>query len=169
MNDKIIYPSQLLVAGRVLLDVASDNKKRIFEEVGLAFENTDGPARGLVFKHLLERERLGSTVISDGVAVPHARITNLRQPLAAYLRVLNPFIFDSPDNPIRHMFILLVPQRADDTHLKILSVMSRMLIDKEFIAAAEACTDRAAFMNLMRDWETKHIVTDSTQLAATSG
>ena len=157
MNDKIIFPSQLLVTGRILLDVTADNKKRIFEEVGLAFENTDGPARGLVFKLLLERERLGSTIISEGVAVPHARVTDLRTPLAAYLRVLVPFNFDNPDNPIRHMFILLVPQRADDTHLKILSVMSRMLIDKEFITKAEACHDRTMFIDLMRAWEKKHL------------
>lgn len=153
MSDRIILLSELLDVGRVLLDVTAGGKKRLFEEIGLAFENTEGPTRGVVFKALLERERLGSTVISDGVAVPHARLEELRQPLAAYLRTLEPIEYDGPDALVRHMFVLLVPGKADDAHLKILSIMSRMLTDQEFVKNAEACSDRASFLDIVAEWE----------------
>ena len=167
MSDRIILPSDLIVAGRVLLDVTADGKKRVFEEIGLAFENTDGPTRGVVFKSLLERERLGSTIISDGVAVPHARLENLRQPLAAYLRALEPIQYDGPDALVRHMFVLLAPDKADDVHLKILSIMSRMLTDKEFIKDAEDCSDRAAFLDLVVEWENANLPTNVRNQSAT--
>ena len=70
MSNRVVLPSELLETGRILLDVTANSKKRIFEEAGLAFENTDGPVRGIVFKNLLERERLGSTVISAGCSSP---------------------------------------------------------------------------------------------------
>lgn len=153
MSERIILPSELIVPGRVLLDVTASGKKRLFEEIGLAFENTEGPTRGVVFKSLLERERLGSTVISDGVAVPHARLADLKHPLAAYLRTLEPIEYDGPDAKVRHMFVLLVPGKADDVHLKILSIMSRMLTDQEFIGDAESCANRAEFIGLVNEWE----------------
>lgn len=158
MSDRLILPSELLAEGRVLLDVIADSKKRIFEEIGLAFENTGGPPKGIVFKKLLERERLGSTTISDGAAVPHARLEELGKPLAAYLRTLEPIMYDSSsDMSVRHMFILLAPDKADDAHLKILSVVSRMLTDQDFVKAAEECTDRAGFLKMVAAWELDHL------------
>ena len=167
MSERIILTSDLIVAGRVLLDVTASGKKRVFEEISLAFENTDGPMRGVIFKSLLERERLGSTIISEGVAVPHARLEELKQPLAAYLRTLEPIEYDGPDSHVRHMFVLLVPGTADDVHLKILSIMSRMLTDKEFIKDAEACTDRASFLNLVVEWEKANLPDNIRDKSAT--
>lgn len=154
MSERNILPSSLLDASRILLDVTAENKKRIFELVGLTFENSGGPARGKILKHLLERERLGSTVICEGVAVPHARIEDLKSPLAAYLRTAEPLLYDSPDNMVRHMFILLAPDKADGAHLKILSLMSRLLTNPNFIAQAETCTESSKFLELVREWET---------------
>ena len=73
-----------------------------------------------------------------GVAVPHARLEGLRQPLAAYLRTLKPILYDTPDTMVQHMFILLAPDKADDTHLQILSIMSRILTDSDFIQDASS-------------------------------
>lgn len=160
-------PSDLLDENRILLDVVVESKKRAFEEIGLAIENTGGPPRSKVFKHLLERERLGSTMISEGVAIPHARIASLHVPLAAYLRTKEPLTYDTPETKVRHMFILLAPDEADGTHLKILSLMSRLLTDADFIAKAEACTKALTFRALVRDWENNNIVSEGYQ--ATSG
>ena len=148
-----ILPSSLLDSSRILLSIEGDNKKRVFEEVGLAFENSGGPSRGQVLKHLLERERLGSTIISAGVAVPHARITNLKVPLAAFIRMKEDVLYDSPDSKVRYMFFLLAPDKADGTHLKILSLMSRLLTNPEFIEQADKIVDGAELLELIRDWE----------------
>lgn len=155
MSDRTIMPSSLLNPARILLDVAPENKKRIFELVGLTFEDSGGPARGTVIKHLLERERLGSTVISDGVAVPHARIDDLKTPLAAYIRIREPMLYDNPENKVKHMFVLLAPDKADGVHLKILSLMSRLLTNREFIADAENCQEAVQFLELIQAWEIK--------------
>ena len=157
MSEKIILPSRILDVNRILLKAEAENKKRIFEEIGLVFENTDGPPRGSVFKHLLERERLGSTVISDGVAIPHARIDSLTKPMAAYLRADKPINYDGSNQLVRHLFVLLVPEKADDTHLKILSVMSRILTDKEFIEAANNCNDRQELLQEIVNWENNNL------------
>ena len=157
MSSRLILPSQLLDQNRVLLDVAADSKKRVFEEIGLMFENAAGPARSLVTKHLLQREKLGSTIIDSGVAIPHARLESLKKPVAGYLRCLKPINYDGPDALVQHLFILLVPDKADDTHLKILSIMSRMLTDGEFIKSAQDCPDKAGLLNIVEQWERSHL------------
>lgn len=157
MSSKLILPSQLLDSNRVLLDVAADSKKRVFEEIGLMFENAGGPARSLVTKHLLKREKLGSTIIDTGVAIPHARLEALKRPIAGYLRCLKPINYDGPDALVQHLYILLVPDKADDTHLKILSIMSRMLTDEQFVAAARECPDKAGLLALVEQWERTHL------------
>ena len=98
---------------------------------------------------------------------PHARLEDIKQPLAAYLRALEPIKYDGPDALVRHMFVLLAPDKADDVHLKILSIMSRMLTDKEFIKDAEDCSDRAAFLDLVVEWENANLPTNVRNQSAT--
>lgn len=153
MSARPILPSQLLTENLILLDVAAESKKRIFEEISLAIENADGPARSMVFKSLLERERLGSTIISPGIAIPHAKLEGLKHPIVAYLRALHPFQYDGPEDLVHHLFVLLAPDKASDIHLKILSIMSRILSDAKFIEAANVCAERQEMMELIAGWE----------------
>ncbi len=166
MSDHLPRPSSLLVADRVLLDVAVRSKKRVYEEAGLAFENTGGPPRSETFRHLLERERLGSTLIAEGVAIPHARIAGLNKPLAGFVRMAEPFPFDSPEVKAKLLFILLVPDRADASHLQILSIMSRMLTNRELVADIERAADGASLIALLQAWEVNHL---NQRAAASSG
>src|SRR3546814_6169199 len=103
---------RILPAGNVVLDMQATSKKRAFEQAGLLFENHHGLARTIVFDSLFARERLGSTALGQGVAVPHGRVKGLEEPLAAFVRLAQPVPFDAPDGPpVAMLMCLLVPDR----------------------------------------------------------
>lgn len=125
--------SRLLPASNVLLDLPASSKKRAFEQAGLLFENNQGVARAKVFDSLFARERLGSTGLGQGVAIPHGRIKGLKEAVAAFVRVSEPIPFDAPDGqPVSVMIFLLVPEQASQAHLDLLSELAQMLSDKAF-------------------------------------
>ena len=125
--------SRLLPASNILLDLPASSKKRAFEQAGLLFENNQGVARAKVFDSLFARERLGSTGLGQGVAIPHGRIKGLKEAVAAFVRVAEPIPFDAPDGqPVAVMIFLLVPEQASQAHLDLLSELAQMLSDKAF-------------------------------------
>jgi PTS system nitrogen regulatory IIA component len=125
--------TRLLPASNVLLDLPASSKKRAFEQAGLLFENNQGVARAKVFDSLFARERLGSTGLGQGVAIPHGRIKGLKEAIAAFVRVAEPIPFDAPDGqPVSVMIFLLVPEQASQAHLDLLSELAQMLSDKAF-------------------------------------
>src|SRR6266704_3355938 len=89
--------SQTLPLSNVVLDLDVSSKKRAFEQAGLNFENNCGIARSTVSDNLFARERLGSTGLGHGVAIPHGRIKGLKDALGAFLRLSAPVPFDAPD------------------------------------------------------------------------
>jgi PTS system nitrogen regulatory IIA component len=146
--------SRLLPPSNVLLGLAASSKKRAFEQAGLLFENNQGIARAAVFDSLFARERLGSTGLGQGVAIPHGRIKGLKEAIAAVVRLEDPVPFDAPDGrPVQLLIFLLVPEQATQQHLDILSELAQMLSDKAFreslLTAADA---RAVHMQLV-SWE----------------
>ena len=110
--------AQLLPSANVLLDLSVSSKKRLFEQIGLLFENNHGLARNVVFDSLFARERLGSTGLGQEVAIPHGRIKGLKEALGAFVRLEQPVPFDAPDGqPVRLVFVLLVPSLYPLTQL----------------------------------------------------
>lgn len=123
--------SRILPPSNVLLDLEVTSKKRVFEQVGLLFENNHGIARSVVFDSLFARERLGSTGLGQGVAVPHGRIKGLTDAVAAFVRLAQPINFDAPDGkPVQMLVFLLVPEQATQVHLEILSELAQMLSNR---------------------------------------
>src|SRR5213595_640877 len=111
--------AKLLAPDHVLVDLQASSKKRLFEQAGLLFENHDAIARSQVFDSLFARERLGSTGLGEGVAIPHGRIKGLKEALGALVRLAQPIPFDAPDgNPVSLVFVLLVPEKATEKHLR---------------------------------------------------
>ena len=107
--------SQLLPLENVLIDLDVSSKKRVFEQAGLLFENNQKIARSQVFDKLFAREKLGSTGLGKGIAIPHGRIKGLRDAIGAMIRLREPISFDAPDgNPVNLIFVLLVPEHATD-------------------------------------------------------
>ncbi len=135
--------AKLLPPANVLPDLAASSKKRLFEQVGLLFENQHGIARGVVFESLFARERLGSTGLGQGVAIPHGRIKGLKDALGAFVRLSQPVPFDAPDGkPVNLVFALLVPEHATEKHLEILSELAQMFSDRELREALAGAADR---------------------------
>jgi PTS system nitrogen regulatory IIA component len=146
--------SKILPLENVLLDAESTSKKRVFERVGLLFENSQKLARSQVFDSLFAREKLGSTGLGQGVAIPHGRIKNLREAVAAFVKTSTPIPFDSPDGlPVNLIFVLLVPERATDLHLQLLGELAQMFSNNEFREQLFSSNDPAVIHQLFADWQ----------------
>jgi PTS system nitrogen regulatory IIA component len=146
--------SKILPLENVLLDAESSSKKRVFERVGLLFENSQKLARSQVFDSLFAREKLGSTGLGQGVAIPHGRIKNLREAVAAFVKTENPIPFDAPDGlPVNLIFVLLVPERATDLHLQLLGELAQMFSNTAFRESLLANIDPAAMHQIFSDWK----------------
>jgi len=146
--------SKLLAPNHVLVDLDVGSKKRVFEQVGLLFENHDQIGRSLCFDSLFARERLGSTGLGQGVAIPHGRIKGLKDALGAFIRLKEPIPFDAPDGqPVKLVFVLLVPERATDLHLQILSELAQMFSDRAFREKLCAAADAAEIHRLITEWQ----------------
>ena len=146
--------AKLLPQSNVLPDLAASSKKRLFEQVGLLFENQHGGARGVVFESLFARERLGSTGLGQGVAIPHGRIKGLKEAHGAFVRLAQPVPFDAPDGkPVNLVFALLVPEHATEKHLEILSELAQMFSDRALREAMAGAADAAALYQIISTWQ----------------
>lgn len=138
----------------VQVDVDASSKKRAFEQIGLLFENSQTLSRALVSDSLFARERLGSTGLGHGVAIPHGRIKGLKEPLAAVLRVRQPIGFDAPDEePVSLLIVLLVPEAATQRHLEILGEIAEMLSERELRERLKSEVDPGVVHQLIAAWQ----------------
>lgn len=143
--------ANLLSASQVLLDLDASSKKRVFEQAGMLFEAQLGVARSTIFDSLFAREKLGSTGLGQGIAIPHGRIKGLKHAAGAFLRLANPVPFDSPDGrPVNLLFVLLVPEQATEQHLQILSELAQRFSDRAFREKLQAADDAAAVLTLFQ-------------------
>lgn len=149
--------SAILPASQVLVSVDATSKKRAFEEAGLLFETLHGLNRALITDSLFARERLGSTGLGHGVAIPHGRIKGLKQPLAAVFQLASPIGFDAPDElPVQLMIFLLVPEAATQKHLEILSEIAELLSDSGLREQMKTSADAAALHKQITSWQSAH-------------
>lgn len=145
--------ASLLPPEQVLAQVDVTSKKRAFEEAGLLFENLHGLSRALITDSLFSRERLGSTGLGHGVAIPHGRIKGLKSPMAAVFQLLAPIGFDAPDDlPVTLLIFLLVPEAATQKHLEILSEIAELLSDVELRQRLTVSTDATELHGLLTGW-----------------
>ena len=146
--------AKLLPAGNVVVGLDASSKKRVFEQAGLLFENNQGTARSLVYDALFAREKMGSTALGQGIAIPHGRIKGLKQAAGAFLRLAAPVQFDAPDGkPVDTVFVLLVPEAATEHHLQLLSELAQMLSDRSFRERLAAAPDAAAVHEVFCQWQ----------------
>ena len=146
--------SRLLPQSNVVVDLDVSSKKRVFEQVGLLFENNNSVARSEVFDSLFAREKLGSTGLGQGIAIPHGRIKGLKDAVGALVRTRQPIAFDAPDaQNVSLIFVLLVPDRATDMHLQILAELAQMFNDKAFREQLLAAPDTAELHRLVTQWQ----------------
>lgn len=114
----------------IRMDDSSHSKKRVLEQAAHLLAQSDSELGEGIFERLLERERLGSTGLAGGVALPHARMPGIQQTRGAFLKLAQPVDFDSMDGqPVDLVFALLVPEEATKEHLELLAELARLFHD----------------------------------------
>ena len=145
--------AQLLPEANIALNLEATSKKRLFEQIGALFESHSQIARSVVFDSLFARERLGSTGLGQGIAIPHGRIKGLKQAMGAFVRPQQPIPFDAPDGkPVEQVFVLLVPEHATEQHLELLSELAQMFSERAFRERLAAAPDAASAWDAIRGW-----------------
>lgn len=145
--------AKLLPPANVVVGLEASSKKRAFEQAGLLFENNHGIGRSTVFDSLFAREKLGSTGLGQGIAIPHGRIKGLKDALGAFIRLAEPVPFDAPDGrPVTMLFVLLVPEQANEHHLQLLSELAQMFSDRAFREQLMSAPDSLTVHGLFAGW-----------------
>ena len=131
------YPDKLraiLSHERTRMAMPGGSSKRVLENAStLIAETLSGVDRNELFYHLVDREKKGSTAIGCGVAIPHCRMENCPTMCGALLRLAEPIDFSARDNaPVDLLFVLLVPEEADEEHLRVLAMLAHLLGDQDF-------------------------------------
>lgn len=142
-----MHPAEMLSLERVSVANTATSKKRALEEAAnlLTSDTTDEPTSEQVFERLLERERLGSTGLAGGVALPHARIPGVEQPRGAFISLATPIEFDALDGkPVDLIFAMFVPEKATEEHLQLLAQLARLFADPILCQRLREATDPAA-------------------------
>lgn len=143
--------SQLIAPDRVACLQGISSKKRILEKLSQILAlGAIGYDSAEIFNRLIERERLGSTGLGHGVALPHGRYGENEITIGAFVKLDKGIDFDSPDNqPTDLLFALLVPEHHTDEHLQVLASLAGMFSDKEFCNKLRQCkTDKELYQHL---------------------
>ena len=144
--------TQILPPGNVLCGLDADSKARLFEEAGQLFENNLQLPRKKVMDSLVAREKLGSTGLGYGFAIPHGRIKGLSAATGAFFKLKTPISFDAPDGqPVSMVFILLAPEQATDLHLQILGELAQLFGNRQLREKLQASNDPAEIHRLLTE------------------
>jgi len=150
-----MFPPQLIVAERIGNSLDISSKKRLLEVLGelLASAAPDlGPEA--VFERLLERERLGSTGLGHGVALPHARMEQITEAVGAFAQLRRGVDFAAIDEgPVDLVFALLVPEEANEMHLQLLSRLAAMFSDPQLRQDLHEADSKDRILALLQGWE----------------
>lgn len=134
--------SDILPLSHIVLDMEASSKKRLFEQVAQLLHEQAQLPQAAVFECLFARERLGSTGLGHGVAIPHGRSADIPHTCGAFVRVKEAVDFDAPDGkPVSLIFVLLVPEAATGEHLEILSHLAGRFSEKNVRDALLQCSN----------------------------
>ncbi len=150
-----MFPNGFLLQERIGCNVEAASKKRVLEQLGQRLaESVPELTQDLVFDALLERERLGSTGLGKGIALPHARMAQVDQATGAFIKLNQGIDFDAIDGePVDLAFAMLVPQEATDEHLQLLSTLARMFSDASFCTKLRSAETDHELFQLIRQRE----------------
>jgi len=145
---------QLISKDSVVCNAAISSKKRALEFLAELLAKESGSADSFeIFQHLTEREKLGSTCLGHGVAIPHARTSNNDKAVGAFIKLEHGIDFDSPDDrPTDLLFALMVPEHYTDEHLEILSGLASCFSDDGLRANLRAASNSQELYDTLTNW-----------------
>ena len=147
-----MFPDGFITENRIGCNVEAASKKRVLEQLGLRLaETVPALTQDMVFDALVERERLGSTGLGKGIALPHARMSQVAKAVAAFIKLPQGVDFDAVDGePVDLAFAMLVPKEATQEHLQLLAQLAKMFSDSEFCSALRAADSSPDLLQLIK-------------------
>jgi nitrogen PTS system EIIA component len=148
-----MFPPQFLDVDRICTGVRVTSKKRLLQALSELL--ADGVAtKEAVFEHLIERERLGSTGLGHGLALPHSRMQEVGEARCAFIQLRGPIDYDAiDDEPVDLALALLVPAEANETHLQLLSALAAMFSNERLRRDLRAATTAQEILDLFESWD----------------
>jgi PTS system nitrogen regulatory IIA component len=144
--------ANLLSPNAVVAHLKAANKKQVLQEIAAKAANLTGLPERRIFETLIERERLGSTGMGQGIAIPHGRIAGVTRMTGLFAQLANPVDFDAMDDqPVDLVFLLLAPVGAGADHLKALARVSRLLRNQSICEKLRAASDTSALFSLLTE------------------
>ena len=144
--------SELLTQDRIISPLKAKSKKQVLQELSARAADVTGHGQREIFDALLQRERLASTGVGRGIAIPHGKIVGLEHIVGLFARLEKPVDFDSFDDaPVDLLFVLLAPESAGADHLKALAKVSRLLRDQTAVEQLRGSKDRSALYAILTE------------------
>ncbi len=138
LND-LVAPNAVIPALKV------NSKKQVIQEIAARAAELTGQSERLIFEILLQREKLGSTGVGNGIAIPHGKLPKLERLFGLFARLDRPIDFEALDGqPVDLIFLLLAPENAGADHLKALARIARLLRDADMTRLLRDSSDREA-------------------------
>jgi PTS system nitrogen regulatory IIA component len=150
-NGNVMNISELLIPERIACCPQIGSKKRLLETISeLLARKVPQLGKNEIFNSLISREKLGTTGLGRGVAIPHGRLGGLQRPVCAFIKLEQPIEFDALDGqPVDLVFALIVPEDSSDDHLQILSAIAALFSSPAFCSRLRECGDDACLFQLL--------------------
>ncbi|PST27055.1 PTS IIA-like nitrogen-regulatory protein PtsN [Mesorhizobium plurifarium] len=147
----------LLHQNAIIPAMRANSKKQLLQELAAKASKLTGLPEREIFDVILQRERLGSTGVGNGIAIPHGKLSNLPSIVGIFARLDAPVDFEAlDDQPVDLVFLLLAPEGAGADHLKALSRIARVLRDHDMVTRIRASDSASAIYTLLSDDTTSH-------------
>ncbi|WDZ76946.1 PTS IIA-like nitrogen regulatory protein PtsN [Ensifer adhaerens] len=147
----------LLHQNAIIPAMRANSKKQLLQELAAKASKITGLPEREIFDVILQRERLGSTGVGNGIAIPHGKLNNLPSIIGIFARLETPVDFEAlDDQPVDLVFLLLAPEGAGADHLKALSRIARVLRDQDMVAKIRSSDSASAIYTLLDDDATSH-------------
>ena len=136
----------------VVVGLKAKTKKAALSDIAARAGSMTGLDQGIVFEQLLQRERLGSTGLGAGIAIPHARLGGLTRVFCLFAKLEEPLDFESVDGqPVDLIFLLLAPEAAGADHLKALARISRLMREPRAVEKLRAARSKAVIYSILTE------------------
>ena len=140
----------LITPARVMPRLKATSKKHVLQELAKRAADLTGLHERAIFDVLLERERLGTTGVGNGIAIPHGKLPEIKELFGLFARLDEPVDFDAIDEqPVDLVFLLLAPEGAGADHLKALARIARLLRDQDVAKKLRASRDAQAIYSVL--------------------
>ena len=144
--------ADLITGDSILINIESKSKKNILETISKNLANGDDNKKDTIFDKLYEREKLGTTAFGKGIAIPHARIPNIKSPKILFMKLSEGIDFDALDKKkVDLIFSLIVPDTKEDSHIEILSKVASLADSEALTQKIRGMSDEQEILDLIKN------------------